>query len=157
MALGTELLRGVAVRRRTEGISVPGLQRFGKRCWLPGVSIRGGGPRPQSGDPNRHRAPEHNGWRGSQIIETDADDLAIEKGLASGSAPSMAWQRSSSNKLASRLNRRSSSINHWCIEDSGSMIRALFGTAGKMEAVQDETGFDGFAQAHFIGQQNAGL
>ena len=45
--------------------------------------------------------------RTGEIIEADADDPAIEKGITLSITPSMAWQRSSSNKLASRLNWRS--------------------------------------------------
>ena len=95
--------------------------------------------------------------RTGEIIEADADDLAIEKGIGlwigtfDGLAAFFIEQTGKQVEPAEQFDKP---LVH---QGLGQYDEGTLGTAGKMEAVKDEAGLDGFPQAHFIGKQYTGL
>ena len=95
--------------------------------------------------------------RTGKIIEADADDLAIEKGITlwigtfDGLAAFFIEQTGKQVEPAEQFDKP---LVH---QGLGQYDEGTLGTAGKMEAVKDEAGLDGFPQAHFIGQQDTGM
>ena len=95
--------------------------------------------------------------RGGQIIETDADDLTVEKGIGvgvgsfDGLAAFLIEQTGDEVEPAEQFDKP---LVH---QGLGKYDQGPFGPTGKMQAVQNETGLDGFAQAYFIGEEYTGL